>query len=103
MLFGNRMLGEASRANITLRHLLRFALVQNAELSCNCETELRGEANARLASLGERSYALAKLYSCFSFLLTDELIIVSSCFCSALYSGSFEQSLWNSQGTEWQC
>ena len=51
ILFGDRMLAEASRANITLGHLLHFALVQNAELSCNCETEFRGEANARLALL----------------------------------------------------
>jgi len=55
------MLGEASRANITLGYLLHFALVQNAELSCNYEVELRGEANAGLASLGERSYASTKI------------------------------------------
>ena len=61
------MLGEASRANITLGHLLHFALVQNAELSCNCETELRGEANARLASLGERSYVLAIFFFALAF------------------------------------
>ena len=60
------MLGEASRANITLGYLLHFALVQNAELSCNCEAELQGEANARLASLGEQSMPQQKLYFCLN-------------------------------------
>ena len=56
------MLGEAFKAKLTLGYLLHFALVQNAEPSCSYKSELRGEANAWLASLGERSYALAQLF-----------------------------------------
>jgi len=54
--------GQASRTKLTLRCFLHSAFMWSAEPSCSCEAELRGEANARLASLRERNYALAKLF-----------------------------------------
>jgi len=54
-MFDDRLSDEAFRAKRTLGYFLHFALVQSVELSDGCE------ANARLAALGERSYASAKI------------------------------------------